>query len=337
MTTVGSAGPMGLVDLCREDWSDVVLEAVGLSRDRLPKLVGTGAQVGVVSTRVASQTGLPQGTPVVATAGDGQVAALGAGIVDLREAYMNLGTAIVAGTVSGRYQVDRAFRTMAGALAGTYLLESDLKGGTFTLDWLRERCLGGSWCLEDLESAAGKLPAGSDGLVLLPYLATVMDPYWDDDASGVLFGLRGDHGPEHLFRAVLEGIALEERLHLSCIERVTDTPIERVRVLGGGAASDLWCQILADVLDRPVVRARSQEATSLGAAMLGAAAVGVVGSVHEAVATMSGLGRSFEPGMNRDRYRQLYDDVYVGLYPSVQQAMRKLAALRRQGSGGDVV
>lgn len=331
VTAVGSAGPTGLVDLRRGDWSDVMLAAVGVSRDRVPRLVGPGEQAGVLSGRAVARTGLPGGTPVVATAGDGQVAAIGAGIVDLREAYMNLGTAIVAGTVSDTFRIDRAFRTMSGAQPGTFLLESDLKGGTFTIDWLRERWLGGGRSVEDLEASARVLPAGADGLVLLPYLASVMDPYWDDDASGLLLGLRGDHGPPHVFRAVIEGIALEERLHLACIEGATGTRIERVRVLGGGAASDLWCQILADVLDRPVVRTRSQEATSLGAAMLAAAATGAAGSVTDAVASMSGTGSTFEPGTDRQRYRELYEDVYVGLYPALRKAMARLAAIRRMG------
>jgi len=330
VTSVGSAGPMGLVDLRSGDWSEMVLDAVGVAREQLPGLVPSGSIVGGLSEPMATRTGLRSGTPVVATAGDGQVAALGAGVVDLTRAYLNLGTAIVAGTVAGEFQVDRAFRTMAGAYPGTFLLESDLKGGTFTLDWLRERVLGGVASLEVLESEAGAIPVGSEGLLLLPYLATVMDPYWDDDASGVLLGLRGHHGPAHLYRSVLEGIALEERLHMSCIERAANCHLGEFRVLGGGANSDLWCQVLADVLDRPMVRTRSPEATSLGAAMLAAVATGVSASVSDAVTSMCGTDRTFQPGPNRDRYRTLYEQVYVDLYPTLRTALGRLARWTRE-------
>ena len=333
VTSYGSAGPMGLVDLARQDWSDAVLDAVGVRRDQLPSLAPPGSIVGTLTSEAASATGLANRTPVVVTAGDGQVAALGAGIVDLRAAYLNLGTAIVAGTISSTYRVDRAFRTMAGAMPGTYLLESDLKGGTFTIDWLRERVLSDAWSLPALEREAAGVSPGAEGLVLLPYFAGVMDPHWDDDASGVLLGLRGDHGPGHLFRAVIEGIAMEERLHFEHIEAATGVRIERVHVLGGGASSDLWCQILADVLDRPVVRTSSPEATSLGAAMLGAAAIGACDAAGAAT-SMGGLGRCFDPGEVKVRYADLYAEVHAGLYPALRDLMGKLSRLARMGDDG---
>jgi xylulokinase len=186
----------------------------------------------------------------------------------------------------------------------------------------------------ELEVQACAVPAGAGGLVLVPYLATVMDPYWDDDASGLLLGLRGDHGPAHVFRAILEGIAFEERLHLEGIERATGETIEKVHVLGGGASSALWCQILADVLDRPVVRTRHPEATSLGAAMLGAVAIGSLGSAAQAVQAMGGTGAVFEPGEDRARYARLYAEVFVGLYPAARGAMSKLARILREPRSG---
>ncbi|HEY3358709.1 MAG TPA: FGGY family carbohydrate kinase [Polyangia bacterium] len=330
VTSVGSAEPMGLVDLRAGRWSDAVLAAAGLAADRLPALLPVGAVAGGLTPAAAARTGLAAGTPVVVTAGDGQVAALGAQVFGLERAYLNLGTAIVAGTVAGEYRTDRAFRTMAGALPGTFLLESDLKGGTFTLDWLRERVLGGA-ALADLEAAAAAVPAGSEGLVLVPYLATVMNPYWDDAASGILVGLRGAHGPGHLMRAALEGIALEERLHLDLIGAAAGQRIAAVHVLGGGAASDLWCQILADALDRPVTRARTTEATALGAAMLAAAGAGLAPSARGAAERMGGAGRAFTPGPAAPRYARLFEEVYRGLYPALRDALGRLAAFTRGG------
>ncbi len=329
VTSAGSAEAMGLLELRTERWSTVLLDHVGLDETLMPKIVAAGSVVGSLQAHVAEQCGLGSGIPVVGTAGDGQVAAVAAGVFNLELAYLNLGTAVVSGTVGHSFLQSRAFRTMGGGVPGTYLFESDIKGGTFTLDWLRERLLRGSMSVQDLETQAAKIAPGADGLVCVPYFAGVMNPYWDDDASGVLLGLRDAHGPAHVFRSMLEGVALEQRLHLREIERATGVPIRELRVMGGGASSDLWCSMIADVLRRPVVRTRSREATSLGAAMIAAAAVGLFSSVEAAASVMGGTAERFEPGPNADRYDDLFDTVYVGLYPSLRSAMTNLARFTR--------
>jgi xylulokinase len=329
VTSIGSADPMGLVDIAAARFSDPILQSCGLSPDQLPKLVAVGTIAGTLLPTVASSTGLDPSTPVVVTAGDGQVAALGAQVFGLDHAYLNLGTAIVSGTVSQKLVLDSAFRTMTGALPGTWLLESDLKGGTFTIDWLCDRLLAGAASPASLEPQAAALSPGSDGLLLVPYFAGVMNPYWDDDATGIVVGLRGSHTPAHLFRAILEGVALEQRLHLREIERAAEASIAEVRVMGGGACSPLWCQILADVLQRRVVRAQSVEATSLGAAMLAAAAVGLFASVRDAACAMGSTAERFEPGEHAQHYERLFDEVYVRLYPALRPMLSRLAALTR--------
>ena len=331
-TSIASAEAMGLVDLRAGAWSAPLLREAGLDESRLSRLIPAGSVAGALSPELARRTGLPSDLAVVVTAGDGQVAALGAQILGLDKAYMNLGTALVSGTVAAEFRIDRAYRTMGGALPGTFLLESDLKGGTFTIDWLRDTLLGGRVPLADLEHDAAALPPGAAGLILVPYLSTVMDPYWDDDASGILIGLRGGHGPGHFMRAAMEGLALEERLHLRAIEQATGTKIDVVHVLGGGAQSNLWCQILADSLDRVVRRTRSQEATSLGAAMLAAVAAGHFSSARDAAEAMGGTGQEFTPGADAPRYARLFDDVYAGLYPALRGSMGRLASFLRSES-----
>src|ERR671914_564206 len=123
-------------------------------------------------------------------------------------AYMNVGTAVVAGTVSERYAWDRAFRTLFGAVPGTYMMETLLQGGTYTVNWFLERIaaldaqrLGlGLRDVDVLEAAAARVGPGAEGLLLVPYWASAQTPYWDPAARGILFGLAGHHGKEHLFR-----------------------------------------------------------------------------------------------------------------------------------------
>ena len=332
-TSPACADPMGLIDMRTQRWSPELMALLGVSEAQLAPLSPVGAVIGEVSAEAAEACGLPAGLPVVAGAGDGQCAGLGAGIDAPGRAYLNLGTAIVSGVVSERYLLDRAFRTLLAAVPGRYMLETDLKGGTFTLTWMVERLLGRpgevSATLKELEPAATALPPGADGLMLVPYWNGVMNPHWDDDATGAVVGWHGGHTAAHLFRAVLEGIAFEQRLHTEGVEAAAG-PIEEFVVMGGGSRSDLWCQILADVTGKPIVRAGTVEATSLGAAMLAAAGAGVHADLSAAVAAMSGAsGARFLPGPGAPRYDRLYREVYVDLYPGLAGPLRRLMALTR--------
>lgn len=303
--------------------------------EQMALLVEVGTILGHVTADAAMASGLPEGLPVVAGAGDGQCAGLGAGLVGPERAYLNLGTAIVSGLVSSEWRCDRAFRTLCAAIPGHYLMETDLKGGTFILNWMVERLLGHgptqvATTLAALEVEAAALGPGADGLLLVPYWNGVMNPYWDDDATGMVLGWHGGHTAAHLYRAVLEGIALEQRLHTEGVERATGLVVEAFVVMGGGSRSDLWCQILADVTGKPIVRAGTAEATSLGAAVLATVAVGLHPDLATAVGSMCRDSEEpFLPKTHASYYDRLYHEVYVDLYGHVQEPMQRLMALTR--------
>jgi len=111
--------------------------------------------------------------------------------------------------------------------------------------------------------------------VLVPYWNSVLGPYWDVAASGIVVGWRGHHRPVHLYRAILEGIAFEQRLNISGVEAALGRSVESLVAVGGGARSDLWCQTIADVTGKPVVRSSTTEAAALGAGILAATAAGL--------------------------------------------------------------
>ncbi len=328
-TSTASADPTGLVDMRSGRWSAEALGLAGLSERHLPELLPPGALLGALSPEAARAMGLSEGLPVIAGAGDGQAAGLGAGICGPGRAYLNLGTAVVSGVWSPAYRVDPAFRTLFGAAPGSYFCETDLKGGTFTLNWLLDHFMGvepagRDEALAALEVTASAMAPGSSGLIALPYWCGVMNPHWDDDASGALLGLRGHHGPAHVYRAILEGIAMEQRLHTDGVERAVNFSVEDFVVMGGGARSDLWCQIVADATGRRVVRAANAEATALGAGVLAAVGVGMHADVDAAVAAMISYGEVFAPGGNAARYADLYDEVYAGVYGALQGALSRL-------------
>ena len=333
VTSWASADPLGLADMTTFDYDDDLLAAVGLGRDQVSELRPPGTVLGTVGADVAAELGLPAGLPVVAGAGDGQCAQLGAGVTAPGRAYLNLGSGIVSGTYSDDYAHGVEFRTLAGAVPGSYTLETFLGGGTVNLNWFVEKFSGldadafglGLSPEQVLETAAAKLPPGAEGLLLLPYWTGALTPYWDHNARGALLGLTGVHGKAHVYRALLEGIALEQRLLTTGAESVLPEPISEVVALGGGSRSAVWCQIIADVMRRPLVVVREPESTCLGAGILAAAAVGVHPSVADAAAAMSGAAASYEPDpATSETYERLYA-VYRDIYPANRDIFARLA------------
>ncbi len=178
-----------------------------------------------------------------------------------------------------------------------------------------------------LETTAARLEPGSGGLLAVSCWNNALTPYWDLNARGIMVGWIGAHGKAHAYRAILEGIAFEQRLMTTTgAESGLEKPVEHVIALGGGSRSSPWCQILlADVMRRPVSVAQEIESTCLGSGMLAAAACGMHGGIKEAAEAMSGAGGArFEPDEKRAaRYDRLYD-VYKELYPSLRPLFPKL-------------
>ncbi len=330
----GSADPTGLFDTKQTCWAAPVLNALGLEERQLPELYPPGTIIGEVTAEAAAQTGLPRGLPLVCGLGDGQSAGLGANITAPGPAYLNLGTAVVSGTYSDTYIADRAFRTTCGGVAGSYLLETVLLGGAYTVSWFEERIApytGGDTSngLVVYEAAASELPPGAEGLILVPYWNSVMNPYWDATAGGIIIGWRGHHDRRHLYRAILEGIAYELRLHIEGVETATKHPITESRLMGGGSRSALWPQIIADITGKPVRMGANAEASALGAGILAAAGVGMYPDVRTAAAEMVHVDSTciLPNDARHEIYSRLYEEVYLSLYPALQPALQRLAAL----------
>ncbi len=329
----GCADPLGVFDMQNFCWAEDLLAALGLRLDQFPEAFPPGAVLGEVVDEAAAQCGLPAGLPVVAGLGDGQAAGLGANITGPGQAYLNLGTAVVSGAYSESYATDRAFRTMGGGIPRTYLLETDLKWGTYIINWFVDKFGAVEPQLnlsaeEILEAAARKLPAGSMGLMLVPYWGDVMNPYWDPAAGGIIVGWRGSHERPHLYRAILEGIAFEQRLATTGVEEAAGFTIDGYVVMGGGSKSPLWCQIVADVTGKAVTVGQSAEATCLGAAILAASAAGLYPGIRQAAAAMVHLGQTYQPhGKTGLIYDRLFEEVYRHLFPALRPYLDRLTAL----------
>jgi sugar (pentulose or hexulose) kinase len=338
-TSLACADPMGIVDMRRGTWATNLIQEIGLRADQFVAIVPPGMVIGAVTSDAAAQTGLSAGTPIVAGAGDGQAASLGAGITGPGRAFVNLGTAIAGGALSDRYVTDRAYRTCVGPIPGTFVLESVLRGGTATVSWFMDhfadpRLQGEAFAVYERQAAA--LPPGADGLLLVPYWNNVMNPYWDPAATGLVIGWSTAHRRHHLYRAILDGIAFEHRLAMEGIVASTGTPLTEHVILGGGSRSPLWCQIMADVLGAPVSRARSADATNLGAGVLAAWGAGWFSSVADAARAMTGTTELVLPRPDERRaYDRLYREVYVHLFPAIRSVMDRLTELTKSPDGDE--
>lgn len=333
-TGSGCADPTGLFDIQNNCWSRSLLDQVDIQIDQLPEVYPPGTIIGPLIPSAAEACGLPVGLPVVAGIGDGQASGLGVNITSPGDAYLSLGTSVISGTFSDRYVVDPAFRTMTGGVPGSYLLETVQLGGGYIVAWFMEKIAGQpgqdvATLQSSYDQAASVVPPGSAGLVVVPYWNSVLGPYWDPFASGIVVGWRGFHRLPHLYRAILEGVAFEQYLGTLGVEKALGQPVKRYIVTGGGAQSDLWCQIIADITDKPVFRASTTEATALGAGILAATAVGCYANAREAAQEMTRI----LPQQNKPNalihafYNRLFKEVYRPLFPTMQMYLDRLASI----------
>ncbi len=323
ITSRASADPSGMLDLRRGEWSEAILSAACIPVGCMPDLASPGNLIGQVSVSAASECGLLAGTPVVAGGGDGQCAATGAGVVEPSVAYINLGTAVVAGIYSPEYGHDLAFRTETAVSDEGYIFETVLKSGTFLIDWFA-REFGGAGtgeiaaCLARLEAEASTSPIGAGGLAILPFWQGSMTPHWDARARGVIAGLSGSTRRSDVYRGLLEGIALDQAYALERAMQAMDGRISRIIAIGGGAASNLFVKIIADATGIPVAKARVAEASALGAAMCAAKGAGWYRSLRDASIAMSqrDLALTEPDPQSVARYaelRAIYDDLWPSL------------------------
>jgi len=315
-------------------WATEVAEELRIRVQSLPDVVESGEVIGTVSRSAAAETGLPEGLPIIAGAGDGQCGGLGAGVVGHESAYLCLGTGVISGYYCPEYIVDKAFRTLYSPVSDGYYLETVINGGVYTVSWFVQNFapdLGKEWLSSSaeqmLEEGASTVPAGSGGLLLVPYWLGAMNPFWDPDATGIMIGWNGSHGIPHFYRAILEGIAFEQRLATEGVVLAGVRDFAEFRILGGGSRSDLWCQIIANITRRPVLTLRTSEASALGAGMIAAVAAGWYPDCGSAAEAMTATETRYDPA---DTDSAVYDRIFKDVYSSLFKTVRPLAnRLRR--------
>ncbi len=293
------------VDADRWQWSDdpAAYEATGMPRDMLFDLVMPGDILGYVTEEASEATGLPAGLPVVATGNDKAVEGLGSGCMGPDTVCISLGTYTTA-MMEGRENLRGTSYAWPkfSSVPGKYLYDSNgIRRGMWTVSWFRD-VLGegflriaeeqGLSAEELLGREAAAVSAGSDGLMtVLHWLADVDTPY----RKGIMIGFDGRHTRAHIYRSILEAIAMTMKKHTDDMLREVRASLGKLIITGGGAQSDLFMQIFADVFGRDAIRNAVTGAAGLGAAICAAAGLGVYASFEEAVSHMVREGARFTP------------------------------------------
>ncbi len=311
------------ISVDRWEWrhDDEGFSDFGIARSMLFDLVMPGDQIGAVTPAASRHTAIPANTPVFATANDKAVEALGSGLRDSDTLVVSLGTYIASMTTGSRNVTDvDAFWSNFASIPHQYLYESvGVRRGMWTVSWWRE-ILGaevaenasrrGQSADQYLDERALDVPVGSDGLmVVLDWLAPTETPF----RKGSLLGFDGRHGRFHVHRAILEGIALTMHRHARAMGQELDSHFSRLVLSGGGAQSDLFAQVFADVFDTSVERTTAPSGAGTGAAICAAVGAGVFDSWSDAVASLVSWRSPVVPDpASRDVYQRMapvYDEI----------------------------
>jgi len=327
-----------LFDLERGTWSEELLSLAGLEGGKLPTPVPSGTVIGTVAKAPAEELGLPPGTAIVSGAHDQCANAVGCGVIEEGRAVFGMGTFLCITPVFRQRRdpacmIERGLNTEHHAAPGRYVSFLYNQGGslvkwyrdTFAAQEQREAEREGRELYPDLFA---ELSPGPSPVIVLPHFTTTGPPSFIADSCGVIVGLHLETRRGDILKGILEGTTFYLK---ECVDALPPTGIEirEFRAVGGGSKSELWVQLCADILGRPMVRPLVTEAGTLGAAIIAGVGAGIFSSFEEGVEQMVRLERRFEPDPRRHAaYVRRFED-YRSLWPLMAPYLRKVASGRR--------
>ncbi len=314
------ASGTGLLAIRELAWDAEALALAGVQPGRLAPLVPADHEL-----VLRADVGLPRGTPVIVGAGDGPLANLGIGAVRPGMAAISIGTSGALRVIVEQPTPDPQGRLFCYALTpGRWAVGGAISNGGAVLRWAGDALAPdlGPPAAEALLALARTVPAGSEGLIMLPYLLGERAPHWSAQPGGAYVGLTRSHGRGHLIRAAIEGVCLQLALVLAAV-RDAGNEVRELRATGGFARSALWRQILTDTLGAPVGFPAGPEGSAFGAALLGMEALGLIGSIERA-ADLLPIEQRLEPDPEAAAtYAELLP-IVASLSPALAPALRRL-------------
>lgn len=331
-TEVSDAGGTQLMDIKKRCWSREILSVFDIDEGMLPALYESSVVSGCVNRETTERTGLKEGTPVVGGAGDQAASAIGNGIVCSDKISLTLGSSGVLFAATENPLIDPLGRvhTLCHAIPGMWHNMSVTQGCGISLKWFKDH-----FCEEESRRAQERhedvydslfdlvsaLPAGSDGLVFLPYLMGERSPHLDEHARGVFFGLTNLHTKAHLFRSVVEGVTFSQT---ECYEIMTSLGFraKEVRLGGGGSKSPVWRQMIADNFNADVCTLHTSETGAMGVAILAGVGVGLYKDVPAACEQFIRIKEKTTPTHGAHETYQKNYTIYKKLYENLKEIYR---------------
>ncbi|MCL2203845.1 MAG: xylulokinase [Defluviitaleaceae bacterium] len=314
-----------LLDVKKQDWSDKMLEIAGLERSQVPKLFKSYESVGTVTAVAAKETGLPETTKVIIGGGDQAVGAIGTGTVEEGTCSVSLGTSGVLFVAMDEFAVDTspaAIHAFCHATGRYHMMGVTLAAAGSNKWWMGKVLKTDDYKKEEKEITA----LGQNKVYYLPYLSGERTPHNDPAARGAFVGMSMTTTRAEMTQAMLEGVAFSLRDVLTRIRALGKT-VKTARIIGGGANSPLWCQIVADVLNVQVQKIHSGEGPALGAAILAMVGAGTFPTVEDACAKIIKTTETFTPSPQTAAAYDKHYAVFTGLYEALKDSFQKISAI----------
>jgi xylulokinase len=334
-----SAGNIGGVyDIARRDWSDEALDMLGIPATMMPEhLVESSDVVGGLLSQWTEQLGLDAGTAIVAGGVDAAMATYAAGVTRAGQHVAMIGTSMCWGYINQSVDARHGLVSMPHVFNG--LQDIYVFGGAITagasVTWYREqfchaeieaaKAIPGGDPHQLLEEDAAQIPAGSDGVMFLPYLMGERSPVWDAKASGAFVGLNLYHTRAHLYRAVLEGVAFALQHNIVAGRKGAKSLDDKLIVVGGAAHSDLWMSIIADITGFPVYTIEQDVEAAMGAALLAAYGTKLISQEAARGGWVKLIERVKPDAARQAMYAERFG-IYTDLYPALKPVMHRLQA-----------
>lgn len=337
VTDYSDASGTNVLDINKKVWSDDIIKAADIDKNKLPELHASTDIIGYIMPSVAPEIGLTSKTAVVLGGGDGPCATVGAGAVEEGDIYNYFGSSSWISITSSKPVFDPDQRTFNLCLPDP---EYTMAVGTMqsaggSYEWLKENL-----CEEEsrlarnvnanpfqiIDERAAKSPTGSKSLLFLPYLLGERCPYWNPKARGAFIGLSRSHTKDDIIRSVYEGPVFNLKVILDLF-KTQGFYTKEIRAIGGAVRSDFLCRIMANIFGIEVLRPiMLEEATSFGAAMIGAVGVGIFGSFNEAKNINSIDNRITPDKKEVEKYQKIYP-IFKAAYESLVSIYDMLAEI----------
>ncbi len=324
-TDVSDASGTALFDVVNRKWSAEMVRGLALDADILPRAYESSEITGGISGEAAQSTGLLSGTRVIAGAGDQAASAIGNGIVEPGAVSCTIGTSgvVFAYLTEPAYDPAGRVHTFCHAIPGAWHVMGVTQAAGLSLQWFRNR-FAPACRYDDLTSEASQSPPGAHGLFWLPYLMGERTPHLDASARGAWVGLTAIHERADLVRSIVEGVCYSQKDALEIIARLGARP-SSVRLSGGGARSEFWQELFADILNQCVATLETQEGSAYGAALLAMIGTGEYQNAVEVSRVAVKEVRVKKPQQQAavDAYQRRYE-IYRSLYPALKAIFQRI-------------